>query len=437
MVIAWHIILIIVLLLASGFISGSETALTSLSKDDLARIKGKYPGSRKSFLFWQEYPSRVLAIILIGNNFSNIGLGVVAASLAINVSLISGIDKGLLLVLIPGIVMVLILLFAEIFPKILARHKREQFSIYCVGVLVFLVKCFNSFISFLVWLSDTIIKFLGIRGLGDGVFLSSRELKNIFSSKGCGPVPAADSKYVAGEHGMEIGLTSDTRQILRNIINFSDTAVSEIMTPRTEMFTVSLSDKAENIIRMIYDQGYSRVPVYERSIDNITGVIYAKDLLNAWRNQSLIFLHDILRPVYFVPENASVTEVLRDFKKGRNHLAIVVDEYGGTAGIVTIEDALEEIIGEIYDEYDEKVTTIIREKAGVWVVDAVENLDKINESLYIDLPSEKYENLASFLLRLFGRLPKKGEIRYHGRCKFEIAKVDRKRIYKVRISTEG
>ncbi|MFH1282241.1 MAG: hemolysin family protein [bacterium] len=421
------------MLLGSGFVSGSETALTSLSSDDLSNVVLKYPRFQKSFLFWKDFPNRVLAMIQIGNSFFNIGLGVVAASLAINLSIISDFDKKLLLVIIPGTITIMILLFAEILPKIIARQNKQTYSIYSVGILVFFTRHLASFISFLVGISDKLIKWFGGAGVGDNVFLSSRELKIIFSSREHSSVTPDGKKSVLSSSGMDMGLATDTRQILRNILKFSSITVGEIMTPRTEMFAVNINDKAIHIMRSIYSQGYSRVPVYEKSIDNIVGLIYAKDLLHAWRNSNLILIGDLLRPVYFVPSTTPITGLLREFRTGKHHIAIIVDEYGGTAGLVTIEDALEEIIGEIYDEYDEKIQTIIKEKENSWIVQTSESLDKINEALNLDLPADKFENLASFLLNLYERVPKKGEIKQFSTYKFEIVEADKKRIYTIRI----
>jgi putative hemolysin len=427
-----QVLLICLLLLGAGFLSGSETALTTLSKDQLASLKEKYPHKLPAFTFWQEYANKVLAMLLIGNNFFHVGLGVVATSLAIHLSYEFGYSRNILLVAIPTFVTLLILVFGEIFPKIIARNNCMKFSVFSISILVFLVNAFDSFTRLFVWISDRIINLLGSKGLGYGVFLSSKELKSIFSSKECLSA-GKDGSCVMEGLGLEMNVTTDTRQMLRNIIAFSETTTGEIMTPRTDMFAVDINEKPENIIKTIYTQGYSRVPVYSKNIDNIVGVIYAKDLLNSLRNNTLIFMQDLLRPAYFVPESAYVKELLKEFKSGQQRIAIVVDEYGGTAGVVTVEDALEEIIGEIYDEYDEKKETILQESENVWVVDVIENLEKVNERLGLNLPSEQYENLATFVLSLFGKLPKKGEIKIANNCKFEVLLSDKKRLYKIRV----
>ena len=222
--------------------------------------------------------------------------------------------------------------------------------------------------------------------------------------------------------------------MLKNILSFAERKIYEVMIPRSEIFAVESGEKLEEIISKVISSKFSRIPVYKDSIDNIIGVIYSKDLIIAQRNKQLYVLEDIIRPAYFVPESASVDSILNEFKSGRQHLAIVVDEYGSTVGLVTIEDIVEEIVGEIYDEYDITEKTIIPLPEGSWLIRADESINRVNDELKLNLPSHKeFNTIAGWLLSVFGKIPKAGEKIHWKNIEVEILEADRKRIKKVKL----
>jgi CBS domain containing-hemolysin-like protein len=205
------------------------------------------------------------------------------------------------------------------------------------------------------------------------------------------------------------------------------------MVPRIDMQCVDMNDEREEIFKKIIKMPYSRIPVYKGNVDNVIGIVYTKDLLTALRNRELIIMEDLMRQAYFVPETKKISELLEEFRKGRMHLAIVVDEYGVTAGLVTIEDLIEEITGEILDEYDVEQETIVKLSDGEAIVYAKEDLDKINEELGLELPAEEFDSLGGLVVDLFGRVPRTGEEINFGNLKFVVQEADRRKVIKLKI----
>jgi putative hemolysin len=221
--------------------------------------------------------------------------------------------------------------------------------------------------------------------------------------------------------------------MLANILSFADRKILQAMIPRSDVFAVDASQNMEAIITQVLSSRYSRVPVYRRSLDNIIGIIYTKDLTVAVRNQKLFLLDDIIRPAYFVPESAAVSNVLREFKQGRRHLAIVVDEYGTTSGLVTIEDLVEEIVGEIYDEYDVAEQKVARMPDGSWVVYGDETVINVNEKLNLRFSSPDATTINGFVLSKMGHIPQSGESLVIDNASIIVLESDSKRIKKLRI----
>ena len=230
-----------------------------------------------------------------------------------------------------------------------------------------------------------------------------------------------------------IPLSKPARKMMKNIIEFAKTRVSQVMIPRDKVSAVNLDQTPEQIIEQIIEKEYSRVPVYRGNLDNIVGIIYSKDLALAWRGGSLFVIDDLIRPAYFVPGSARVDKVLREFKTGHQHMAIVVDEFGSTMGLATIEDLVEEIVGEIWDEYDIQENTILPLPEGGWMVRAGESLKKINDELGLGLPANDFDTLNGWALDLFGRIPKAGENIRWGGLEVEVVDADKKKILRLKI----
>ncbi len=224
-------------------------------------------------------------------------------------------------------------------------------------------------------------------------------------------------------------------ELIKSILEFTDTTVKEIMVPRPDVVALDISMPREILVRKVIDEGYSRLPVYRDNIDNIIGIIYSKDLLSLLEHRDLILLQDLIRPVFFVPESKKISQLLREFQQKKAHLAIVTDENGGTEGIITMEDIVEEIVGEIHDEYDEVHKTVEQAKDGSTVVDARLSVSDFNGQFAAQLPeAPEYETLAGFIQKVSGRLPEIGETISYDEFQFSIMSKSARRIRQVRVS---
>ncbi|MBU2567545.1 MAG: hemolysin family protein, partial [Elusimicrobia bacterium] len=224
-------------------------------------------------------------------------------------------------------------------------------------------------------------------------------------------------------------------RMLTNILRFTETKIKDVMVPRSDVFAIDYGAGFDNAVEHVLASRYSRVPVYKGTVDNVTGIIYAKDLIISRRTSSLFVLDDLIRPAYFVPETAPIGSLLHEFRQGRHHLAIVVDEYGLMTGLITIEDIVEEIVGEVYDEYDIHEQRIIESPSGGWIVGAREPISYINSELKINLPqSESFSTIAGWIISVSGRIPSVGEKLNWKNTTIEIIEADRKKVSRVKIT---
>jgi CBS domain containing-hemolysin-like protein len=217
-------------------------------------------------------------------------------------------------------------------------------------------------------------------------------------------------------------------------MDFKDRRVSQVMVPRSEIFAVNIKDGKEAIIKKIIDTEFSRVPVYRENLNNIIGVIYSKDLAIAWRSSDVIAVEDLIRPVHYVPENAKVSKILKEFRTGHHHIAIVVDEFGSTIGVASIEDLIEEIVGEVWDEYDESdmnEKTVVTLRDGSYLVQASEAISDFNDKLNLNIPDEDYTTVNGWVLEIFGRIPKNGEKIKWRNLEIEIQDADEKKVNRI------
>jgi CBS domain containing-hemolysin-like protein len=223
-------------------------------------------------------------------------------------------------------------------------------------------------------------------------------------------------------------------ELIKSILEFTDTTVKEIMVPRPDVVALNIEMPREVLVRKVIDEGYSRLPVYRETIDNIIGIIYSKDLLSLLEHRDLILLQDIIRPAFFVPESKKISQLLREFQQKKAHLAIVTDEYGGMEGIITIEDIMEEIVGEIHDEYDEVSKAAEPARDGSVVVDARISISDFNAQYAAEVPeAPEYETLAGFIQKILGRLPDIGETIPHNELQFTILSKTARRIKQVSV----
>ncbi len=410
--ITFGFVALVILLLISGLISGSESAFFSLSPHDLNNLNNETNKRNKFILELLEKPEQLLASILIANNLVNVGIIILSAYLSRSV--ISFNDAPVLEFVFQVVVITfLLLLFGEILPKILANSKALSFSRLMALPLIVLTNIFRPLNYLLVHSSVHVGRRLiprrniSMDELGDALDITS------------------------GHHPEE-------RKILKGIVNFGHTEVREIMKPRLDVVALELATGFNKLKAVVVESGYSRIPVYEQSFDSIRGVLFVKDLLPYINEPDTFAWQALLREPYFIPESKKINALLSEFQTNRIHLAIVVDEYGGTCGIVTLEDILEEIVGEISDESDEEVSlyTKIDENnylfEGKILLNDFYRVVNVDDSLFDSVRGEA-ETLAGVILEITGRLPSKNDTINHKQFRFTIDSVDNKRIKRIKV----
>ena len=420
-ILALNGIILILLLISSALISGSEIAFFSLNQTDINELS-KNGKEKNEVVTLLERPRKLLATILITNNFINILIVLLFASLAetlfgnFNISLdlyFFAVPIRFLLEII--LVTFLILLFGEVLPKVYASRNALLFAkkmskfIHTVNILL------TPFSTPLIAITKWIEQKFGSKASNFSVETLSQAL----------------------ELTSQDATSKDEQKILHGIVNFGNTETVQIMKPRIDVFALSDTETYEEVLSKILKNGYSRNPVYSENIDNIIGVLYAKDLL-AHLNKKSFDWQTLLREPFFVPENKKLDDLLGDFRAKKNHLAIVVDEYGGTSGVVTLEDVIEEIVGDINDEFDEEDVSYSKIDANNYIFegktsikDFCKILDDEDEDIFEEEKGES-ETLAGFILEISGKFPKKGtEINFKNYT-FTIEALDKKRIKQVK-----
>ncbi|MFN6992239.1 MAG: hemolysin family protein [Fervidobacterium sp.] len=413
----WNILFIGLLILLSGFFSASETALTSTSRHKLRGLAKRKEEEEKTELHLFNH---LLTALLISNNLVNVLASSIAAVMFSQI-----IKKESVATFISTVVMTfLLLIFGEITPKILSRQNSEKFFEISMRVVMPLSNLLAPFVKFFISISNYFVKLLGGERVTEAPFITIDDI----------------ATYI--ELGREEGsIDHEEGLMIERTIAMDETLVKEIMIPRIEVVAVEETSVLREVVELIMEEEYSRVPVYRDTIDNVVGICYAKDLLSyiAQRGTEVldkVRVKELMRPPLFVPEVMPVSELLKEFKSQKMHMAIVVDEYGGTAGIVTMEDILEEIFGEIMDEYDEHESTgIKRIDENNYLVDATLSLNDIERELKIDFPEGEFETLSGYLLDKFHHIPKVGEQYEDDRANelitYKVVAASRNRIEKV------
>lgn len=399
----------VLLLGLSAFFSASETAFTTLYPWKVRELAETQGGP---FRLLAQDITRFLTTILVGNNLVNIAATALVTELSTRAFGSLGVGVA------TGVMTFLILIFGEITPKALAVHhavvlaKVAVWPVYLVSILLYPVGRFFSL------LSGFLLRVLSLEPR-DTPLVSEHELKLILAG--------------AEESGT---IEAQEEEMIHSILELEETPVREIMTPRVDMVAIEADATLEDFLHLFREHRYSRVPVYRESVDHIVGVAYAKDLLDYYCEEDLKgrTVASITHPPYFVPENMDAWSLLRELRRRNVHMAIVVDEFGGTAGLVTLEDVMEEIVGEIYDETDEPEDAAIRRLPdGSLSIQAQTPVDEVSEALGVELPEGEYDTLSGFLYEQFGRIPGVGEsVEWQG-FRFVVESADQRRIERVRV----
>ena len=413
-----QLIVVFFLLISSALISGAEVAFFSLQIKSLEDTEdSELTQSIRRVISLLKKPKRLLATILVANNFINIAIVLLFASLS--QTLFKSIENQLIVLVVEiGIITTIILIFGEILPKIYANRNALAFSKRIAPIIRFLDKFLLFWVTYPM--SQTTI-FLE-RRLGDK--------KNQLS---------VDQLSQALELTGEDETTSDEQRILEGIVNFGSTDTREVMCPRIDMFALSDELTLEEIIPLILDQGFSRIPVFNEKKDNIKGILYIKDLLPNLKTPNYEW-QTLLKPPIYVPENKKLDDLLKEFQQKKNHLAIVVDEYGGTSGLITLEDIMEEIVGDISDEFDEQDLSYSKLDENTFIFEAKISLKdffriiKLEETEIFETIKGDAETLAGLLLEITKKFPKRGQkIKFEG-YQFIIEEIGKFRIKQVKVS---
>jgi len=408
--------LFVLLIAFSAFFSGTETAFFSISKIDLATLREERSAKSRRIVSLLDDQKKLLIAILTGNTVVNIGSAIVATLLTVKIAAHLHFSEAWSLFIEVVVVTFIILIFGEITPKVLAVKNPVRFARQVVPLVNLVYLGLYPISAALEQFANSFARLFKLNQQEN--FLSEDELKALI------------------ELGEEKGtIQEEEKEMIDSIFEFGETTVREIMVPRIDMVCVDVSTPLEELVQRIEEAGHSRIPIYEERIDNIVGIVHAKDLIpylaDSRRPKSL---KELARPAYFVPESKKIDELLREFQQEKTHMAIVVDEYGGTAGLVTLEDVIEEIVGEIQDEYDREQPLVKKVAENVWLVDARIDIADFNEKFPEPLPEdEEYESLGGFLFSVTGSVPEEKETIRYGNYSFRIEKLHGQRIVHVKV----
>lgn len=402
-------VIIIILLLFSAFFSASEMALTAASRAKMLAIADEYPFF-KSWIDWAfQKKSEAISAILVGNNLVNVAASAVGTAIATELFQKRGVALAVVFM------SALIILFGEVLPKCLAMARGDMFLLAAIPALRAACVVFAPLTASMTALSALLSRVTGVDFSLKDSFVTRAEIGQV--------VKIGEATGV---------LEEDERQMIDSVIAFDDIRVSEVMVPRTQMHLIESGRTIDEALRYIQDMGDSRVPVYTETPDHIDGIVLIKDLLFAFcggRKDSLVT--EVMRQPLFVPETMRVPRLFKLMQKQRMHMALVIDEYGGTAGLITMEDLLEEIVGEIQDEYDAEEQPVTKLPDGSYKLIASVPLEEANEALGSAFSNDDVDSLAGFLLDGFGNFPAQGQSVSLGGWTFVVSKMDGHRIAEV------
>ena len=403
-------ILLVLLVLMSAFFSSAETALINMSKIRLKHLVKENVKNADKLEKLYEDSNKLIGAILIGNNIVNVATSSIAT--IITTSRFSNAGLGISV----GLTTLVILIFGEITPKNLALQNSESISLFVAPIILFLVRIFTPILFILNNISKLLSSLLGQRNDDKKPTITQDELKTIVD--------------VSNQEGV---LQTDETEMIQNIFEFKDLTVDDIMIQRRDIVAISSDMSYDEIIEVFKNRQLSRLPIYEDTIDDIIGVLYAKDLFFNEHNKEEFDIKTLMREPVFVNEFVKISDFFKKMQQVKTHIAIVLDEYGGVAGIVTMEDLVESIVGDIYDEYDQQDEEVRKVKENIYVINGNSKLTEIQELLQVELVSKDYESLGGYLMDKMGKIPTQGDIYEDDNFKFVISSMDKNRINKVKV----
>jgi putative hemolysin len=417
---------IVLLLLGNGFFSGSEIAIISARRSRIEGLveEGSRAAARVKGL--QDNMDHFLATVQIGVTVCGTLAGVLGGVLAsryiepavAGTALSRLVPPALVASALVGLAIIYVeLVLGELVPKALALRYTESIALLVSGPFRFLAHASRSVVGFLAASTRVVLRGFGIREAGPRTFVSEEEIKHMV------------------KEGRQQGVLDQTEmEIIHSVFEFTDTPVRKVMVPRPKIFALAADTPPGEVGALIVESGFSRIPAYEGSIDNVVGVVYVKDALRLLEKRQPVVIRKILHPAHLVPETKKVGELLKELQKRRSHMAVVVDEHGSVSGLVTLEDLIEEIVGEIQDEYDWEERPVEKMRDGSMVVEGTVSAAELRERYEIPLPeSGEFETVAGFMLERLGSVPKGGEVVSLGGWRLTVVDVERNRISKVKI----
>jgi magnesium and cobalt exporter, CNNM family len=405
------VVLVVLAIIATGFFAASEIAITRMNRVRAYRLQEESRRGAGSLTRIVENPAPYLNVILFLTLLFTIGGSTIATSFAVRHFHRAG-------EVVATILMTLLLfVFAEVTPKTFAIQRTDRVALFVATPIAFLGRVLGPFANALLKLANILMPG---KGLKEGPYITEQELMA--------------SAAVASEEGE---IEEGEKELIHSIFEFGDTIVREVMVPRPDVIAVEDTATLHDVQALVLEHGYSRIPVFHEDLDDILGVVFAKDVLKAMhQGDDDRPLTEVCRPARVVPESKKVADLLREMQREKFHQAMVIDEYGSITGIVSLEDLLEELVGEITDEYDTEEPDVVEVGDGVYRVSGKASIDDVNEILGADLPDEEWDTVAGLILDLFGKIPEVGEDTAFQGLRFEVEDVQGRRVSKVLITRE-
>ncbi len=415
-----QLIILFILVLLSAFFSSAETALTTVNKIRMRSLEEEGNKTAKTVNRLIENPGKLLSAVLIGNNIVNLSASSLTTMLATKLALSmgAGISGATAVGIATGILTIVILIFGEIIPKTVATMNSDKMSLIYSKPIYFITVILTPVIFIMNKLSHFFLFILGLKQDGKGKTMTENELLTIID--------------VSHEEGV---IESEEKEMITNVVDFGDALAKDVMVPRIDVIFTSADTSYDDLIALFRDEKYSRIPVYEDSKDNVIGIVNLKDLFCYQGKPEDFVLKDILREPFFTYEYQKTSDLMLQLREQSINIAIVLDEYGATSGLITLEDLLEEIVGEIRDEYDEDEEDVIQRISDVeYIVDGATKLDDINEVLETHFESDDYDSIAGHVINLLEHIPAAGEsIETEEGIRLVVDSMEKNRIDKIHI----
>ncbi|RXJ02095.1 HlyC/CorC family transporter [Anaerobacillus alkaliphilus] len=401
------VVLLIVLIILSAFFSSAETAFSSVNRIRLKNyVEQKRSGSVKA-LYIAENFDHALSTILVGNNIVNISAATISASLATD---IFGASLGLPISTFA--MTVIILIFGEIIPKSFAKEYAEELTLKISGLLLFLMKMISPITWFFVKLKLLLAKM--VKPKEDSPTYTEEEIKELLN--------------LSEAEGV---IDKKENELVHRSLNFNNISVNQILIPRINVVAIDIDHPIEEIKQIFLKERYSRIPIYEGNIDNIIGILSEREFLGKLVQNGEIKVRELLRKPSYVIETLKISELLPELQRNKTHMAIVIDEFGGTAGVITMEDILEELVGEIWDEHDENIVTMNKIDKGNYEFLSELSLREFAETLKVSIPNSSYHTLGGWIIEVFGQVPSMGEEFKYEHLLINVSEIENRRVKKV------